>query len=128
MKLDNEEMAVRELEQKAIDLVDHSKKRTKYYISSSGSANQDGMVMFYVWFVFNNDIYVYIFKTVYELLLFFTEIASKQEKPPAQVSTQSEKSTPPKTTSEESIPTNLSTNDLEEGTAGERESSNTQSK
>lgn len=46
MKLDSEEMAVRELEQKALDLVDHSKKRTKYYISSSASANHDGIIVF----------------------------------------------------------------------------------
>ncbi|CAL1266548.1 unnamed protein product [Larinioides sclopetarius] len=38
MKLDSEELAVRELEQKAVELVDTSKKKTKYYISSSSSA------------------------------------------------------------------------------------------
>ncbi|GFR17638.1 centrosome-associated protein 350 [Trichonephila clavata] len=42
MKLDSEEMAVRELEQKAVELVDTSKKKTKYYISSSPTAGQDG--------------------------------------------------------------------------------------
>lgn len=47
MKLDSEEMAVRELEMKALDLVDHSKKRTKYYVSSSISTNQDGIVFVY---------------------------------------------------------------------------------
>ncbi|XP_055933170.1 centrosome-associated protein 350-like [Argiope bruennichi] len=38
MKLDSEELAVRELEQKAVELVDTSKKKAKYYISSSSSA------------------------------------------------------------------------------------------
>ncbi|GBM12540.1 Centrosome-associated protein 350 [Araneus ventricosus] len=38
MKLDSEELAVRELEQKAVELVDTSKKKTKYNISSSSSA------------------------------------------------------------------------------------------
>ncbi|GFY67396.1 centrosome-associated protein 350 [Trichonephila inaurata madagascariensis] len=41
MKLDSEEMAVRELEQKAVELVDTSKKKTKYYISSSPATGQD---------------------------------------------------------------------------------------
>ncbi|GIY08689.1 centrosome-associated protein 350 [Caerostris extrusa] len=41
MKLDSEELAVRELEQKAVELVDTSKKKTKYYISTSPSAIQD---------------------------------------------------------------------------------------
>ncbi|XP_054706908.1 centrosome-associated protein 350-like [Uloborus diversus] len=36
-KLDSEEMAVRELEQKALELVDHSKKKTKYYVSSTST-------------------------------------------------------------------------------------------
>ncbi|GFS89161.1 centrosome-associated protein 350 [Trichonephila clavipes] len=41
MKLDSEEMAVRELEQKAVELVDTSKKKTKYYISSPATGQDE---------------------------------------------------------------------------------------
>ncbi|GFS78326.1 centrosome-associated protein 350 [Nephila pilipes] len=41
MKLDSEEMAIRELEQKAVELVDTSKRKTKYYVSSSLSVGHD---------------------------------------------------------------------------------------
>lgn len=44
-KLDNEEMAVRELEKKALDIVDHSRKKTKYYVLSSASTNQNGILL-----------------------------------------------------------------------------------
>ncbi|KAG8183664.1 hypothetical protein JTE90_010138 [Oedothorax gibbosus] len=42
-KLDTEEMAVRELEQKAIELVDKSKKKTRYYLSPSPSATPNAL-------------------------------------------------------------------------------------
>ncbi|KFM79311.1 Centrosome-associated protein 350, partial [Stegodyphus mimosarum] len=41
MKLDSEEMAVRELEQKALELVNQSKKKAKYYVSSSSTPLND---------------------------------------------------------------------------------------